>query len=895
MVPAYIAAQSVVPGFTMPDTVCVNTALQVSNTSTGASSYFWNFCVADVNALPSAISLGNPGNYLSQPVFIDQVEDNGKYYGFVVNHGPGGITRLDFGNSLLNTPTPVFLGNVGGVMNAGYGSEGIQIIKANGKWYGLLVGGSPASGPGSVPKLITIYFGTSLDNPAPTAKDWGNLGNMLQSIDLHVFQENNNWYGFTTNAENNTITRINFTNSFDNPPTATNLGNIGGLTYPTGVYAINDNGTWRVFVTNETGNSISRLDFGNSLLNTPTGVNLGSLGNLINAPRDITILKLCGQAVGFVVEKSNRIIRLNFNSLVSTPLAADIGNVGTLNFPHSLSKLFRSGNDIYCLITNVSNNTITRLKFSGCTSSSIPNSTAQNPPPVVYGTPGIYNINLTVDDGLPTQNTLCKQVVVAPPPTHSPTRNFSICNGTALKIGSSIRSAKYSWSTGAASDSIVVLTPGTYWVESAKYGCAVRDSFIVSLASGPSSGCDSVKITGKDKVCSSSDTVTYTIYKSPACQQQYTFQADSSFATIVAQTASSVKLLFKKNGTTSLKAAYTNNCKVVADSITISIKFSPNTVNLGPDIVTCRDTTLVLHADSRFSSYLWQNGTTDSTLVVNTPGTYSVVAQNMCNVQYKDTFNLTRNAGMSFKAQPASPTVCPGDSLQFYASGGTSYAWQPASSFNRSTSASPRALIKASQNITVLILDSVCKRDTVITLPVSLLPKAQIAITKSNDISCINASAVLTATGGTTYTWSPDLHIIHRTNESITVNPQQTITYYVQSRNLSGCVGQDSVKISFLKEGDQKLSVPNAFTPNGDGVNDVFRPVFSGPASKYNFTVYNRWGQLLFKSSTVQAGWDGTYHAILQPQGIYVYYITAEGSCSGLFERKGTFLLIRSR
>ena len=74
--------------------------------------------------------------------------------------------------------------------------------------------------------------------------------------------------------------------------------------------------------------------------------------------------------------------------------------------------MFRVGADVFSFITNVNNNTLTLLQFSGCTNASIPNSTAQNPPAITYNTPGTYNINLTVDDGLPTQSSNCKQVVV---------------------------------------------------------------------------------------------------------------------------------------------------------------------------------------------------------------------------------------------------------------------------------------------------------------------------------------------------------------------------------------------------------------------------------------------------------------------------------------------------
>ncbi len=122
--------QTVKPVFTTPDTVCVNTPVTINNTTVGASNYFWNFCVASTSSTPIAENLGNPGNLLSLPVFSDVVDDNGHFYAFVVNHLPGGLVRLDFGNSMLNTPVPFYLGNPDGAMNAtNGGNEGIQVIK----------------------------------------------------------------------------------------------------------------------------------------------------------------------------------------------------------------------------------------------------------------------------------------------------------------------------------------------------------------------------------------------------------------------------------------------------------------------------------------------------------------------------------------------------------------------------------------------------------------------------------------------------------------------------------------------------------------------------------------------------------------------------------------------
>src|SRR5688572_23542691 len=189
-------AQVVTPLFDSPDIVCVDKPFIINNISSGATNYYWSFCSANLNSSTVEIeNLGNIGGLFSQPVFMDYVFVNNNYYGFVTNYAGGDLIRLDFGNSLLNTPVPVNLGNFMGILPAGVGTEGIQIVQNEGKWYAIIVAGYTPSG--SNPKIVKIEFGTDITNPAPTATDWGNIGNLYQPIDLHLFKEGNNWYGFT--------------------------------------------------------------------------------------------------------------------------------------------------------------------------------------------------------------------------------------------------------------------------------------------------------------------------------------------------------------------------------------------------------------------------------------------------------------------------------------------------------------------------------------------------------------------------------------------------------------------------------------------------------------------------------------------------------------------------
>lgn len=415
------------------------------------------------------------------------------------------------------------------------------------------------------------------------------------------------------------------------------------------------------------------------------------------------------------------------------------------------------------------------------------------------------------------------------------------------------------------------------------------DSFTINVTGL----CDSIKIMGSQKVCSKNDTVSYSIYKSSKCTQQYSLFVDNNFADIISSTPTSLQVVFKKNGNTTIKVAFNNSCKIIIDSIDITVKFSPTTIKLPDDITSCRDTLFTINAGEGFASYQWQNSSTDSTFIVNAAGTYTVFAQNSCGTQFTDSFKFFRLEPATFKANPLNVAVCKGDSVQFTASGGTLYLWEPANNFDNSTAPITKALIYSSQNFTVKISDLACLRDTLISIPVVAVSKPDITILKKNDVTCSNDSSVLIASGGISYTWSPNLYISHANNGKITVRPPQTMTYHVVGKNSGGCLGEDSTTVVFIKEGNQKLFIPNAFTPNNDGLNDVFKPTLTGNATQFDFRIYNRWGQLVFRTRNPSEGWDGKFKFVAQPKDVYVYYITAEGGCNGKFEKKGTFVLIK--
>ena len=88
------------------------------------------------------------------------------------------------------------------------------------------------------------------------------------------------------------------------------------------------------------------------------------------------------------------------------------------------------------------------------------------------------------------------------------------------------------------------------------------------------------------------------------------------------------------------------------------------------------------------------------------------------------------------------------------------------------------------------------------------------------------------------------------------------------------------------------LDVPNAFTPNGDGINDQVTVKGYGIA-KLNWQIYNRWGTLVYQSSNLKTGWDGRYKGVLQPQEVYTYILDVQFSDGTKYQKKGDITLLR--
>jgi gliding motility-associated-like protein len=137
----------------------------------------------------------------------------------------------------------------------------------------------------------------------------------------------------------------------------------------------------------------------------------------------------------------------------------------------------------------------------------------------------------------------------------------------------------------------------------------------------------------------------------------------------------------------------------------------------------------------------------------------------------------------------------------------------------------------------------------------------------------------------TEYQWNTG-----NTTESITIN--EPGKYWVEVKDSYNCVGRDSIIVA-AKKCIQGFYVPTAFTPNQDGKNDQFKVFLFGEVQSFFLSIYNRWGQIVFKSSDPLAGWNGIYSGRLQNSGVYIWQCSFQLVGEKINQAQGTVMLIR--
>ena len=328
----------------------------------------------------------------------------------------------------------------------------------------------------------------------------------------------------------------------------------------------------------------------------------------------------------------------------------------------------------------------------------------------------------------------------------------------------------------------------------------------------------------------------------------------------------------------------------------------PPTIKASGDTTVCVGDPATLTATGGVS-YIWSPGTTLSCTHCNPTSAsptvvtqYTVTGTDAAGCAATDTVNVyirTKTFSNAFGGGEA----CMGVPQQLSDTGATKFTWLPASGLNQYNIGNPIAIPEVTTTYTVIAQYAGCIPDTnYITVKVNPLPQVQ---TGPDQTIVDGASANLTSTGSNIHvlSWSPFGTLSCDSCPDPVATPPATTTYFIDVTSLFGCKASDSVTIKVVCDASQ-VFIPNSFTPNGDGVNDVFYPRGSGINTVKSFRIYNRWGELLFEKENfeindVNSAWNGSYMGGTPRPDVYVYIVEATCNNGQPLFIKGDVTIIR--
>ncbi len=503
-------------------------------------------------------------------------------------------------------------------------------------------------------------------------------------------------------------------------------------------------------------------------------------------------------------------------------------------------------------ITNGSGIDSVKWDFNDISTGALNYSTSLTPTHL-FSNQGLFKINLILFYGTGCSDTLYKNILPGPLKIFIGA-DTSICRGDTLMLKMNIPNTHNYWSNGSSDTILKVYTTGTYWVKVRSGDCEAIDSINVTIKELPQF------TLGNDTVICNSTSVT--LSPNPVHPNvSYLWNTNLNTSSILTNTAGDYWLRVTDN----------NGCKW-RDTIKVSFKTLPG-FNLGIDTSICDKDSLLLNATvSGANGYLWNNGITLPMIKAFQQNIY------WCNVS-KDGCIFRDSLTLSIKPLPIANlgndvTLCEDNTLLLDATNSNSiYLWQDAST-------SPTYLVKQKGQYRVRVTMNGCiSRDT-ISIEYNLKPKFTLG---DDSRLCLGSKIILNPQiAGVSYLWQDG-----------STNPTYTVTqpglYRLTATNSCGPTIDDII----IGNGVCNLYVPNSFTPNGDGKNDLFKASNGDNVTEFHLQVFNRYGQIVFFTKDKNKGWDGNFAGSKQPFGTYVWLIQYKTVLnSDLQNLQGTVLLI---
>lgn len=326
-------------------------------------------------------------------------------------------------------------------------------------------------------------------------------------------------------------------------------------------------------------------------------------------------------------------------------------------------------------------------------------------------------------------------------------------------------------------------------------------------------------------------------------------------------------------------------------------------IQAGIDTLICAGDSIVLMPHGGVS-YAW---TPDASLSCGhcnqpyafptVPTTYVVVGTDSNGCTNTDTLHIDLKY-KTVTVVDAPEEICAGDTVEFIAAGASTYHWRPATGLSNADTSSPRVFPVETQHYVLISRLAGCIPDTdYVNLVVHPTPTVEAGESQTMVAgSTLHLQAV--ATGDIAkWRWSPPEGIWSPSQPATDASPKRTTVYTITATTEYGCFATDSLRIVVLCDNSQ-VFLPNTFTPDGNGVNDIFYPRGKGIANIDHFRIYNRWGELVFERSNIAVddknnGWDGKKAGRELSPDVYVYTVEATCDTGEPIKWQGNVMLLR--
>ncbi len=841
--------------FTAPATTGTGTPVNVINSSGitdfSNNNFYFNADTFSIATNPLVnLNIYTFPNNLLQTPTFSDLAYDGTNYYLFSSNYFGGVIRWDFGPNIFSTPTAVNLGNLGNTQN-----EGIIIRRQNNNWYGFLVSNGPTT------KLTRIDFGTNLANPTPATTSLGTL-TLSWPHELEIIDDGGNWYGFVANR-NTRVTRLDFGNSLTNTPTPFVYNNTN-IASPCNLRVVKDKGNWHLFSVNLFNGHIVRTDIGPNLANnTPTYTNLGEPNPAVGIARGFTLLQDCNGLRGFLTDESSNIFDLRFDGdSLTGALSGTIYN-GISWSTQEINDFtpFWSNDTLYFFATNP----YSWVGLCQINPTLGPNNQSSSAfsPSFTYSNSGNPTITNLINIGQSGMRHQCQQITVSGITNVSVTR----CPGDTIIL----------------SNNTIVSAPGVYM--DTFLNVLNQDSIVaISFSNYPTYN-NTVQVSlcqGQSYMLPSNVVVNTTgVYQDTlstinGCDSIIvtSIQVSPTYSAIVYDTICDNSFYILPGGLgVNTTGTYVDTLSTSAgcDSIITTNLYVYPTYQINIADTICAG-----------SPYTLPNGT-----IVNSGGTYtnSFTAQSGCDSVYVINlyaipatvlYDTAILCDQSTYLLPNGNTVSTSGTFlsNFISSRGCDSIISTTVYFNTSQ--------MSTQNVTI------CSNSTY-TLPdnqiVSSAGTYTSTITASNGCDSI-ITTIITTVNAPTINLGPDMNICNSTITLDATAPNATYLWndnvttatrtineeglYIVQVSVSPCpLVSDTILLTGCK---CAVFIPNAFSPNNDSKNDLFSPIINCKIfdGSYLFQIYNRWGQCVFYTTLESDGWDGTFRG--QPQNIGTYY-----------------------